>query len=120
MFARRLTLLEQIIQGVGIAAAIGIVDLVVRTHDRAGAGANCVSERPKVQLVHCLVICILADRFCDVVAIPLSFWGLSEVFLLVEDVVLSASDDTLTLDTLNGRCDQLYNISSFLAGNDIE
>ena len=48
--------LQKVVQGVRVGAPIAVVDLVVGTHDGAGACTNCVSKWPQVQLMHCYVV----------------------------------------------------------------
>lgn len=75
---------------------VAVVGLVIRAHDTAGTSTNSISERPDVELVEGDVVDIGRDGVGDVGT------SLSEVLLLVEDVVLSASNDTSILDTLDG------------------
>jgi hypothetical protein len=80
-------------------ATLRVVDLVVRAHDGTSAGTNGVRKWPKVQLVKSLVIDVRADR---VNLFALECTRRAEVLLLVQDVVLRASNDAGILDTLDG------------------
>jgi len=75
---------------------IAVIGLVVRAHDTASTSTNGISKRPNVKLVQSDVVDVGRDSIRDVRT------SLSEVFLLVENVVLGASNDTSILDTLDG------------------
>ena len=75
---------------------VAVVGLVVRAHDTASTGTNSISKRPDVKLVQSDVVDVGRDSIRDVRT------SLSEVLLLVEDVVLGASDNTSILDALDG------------------
>jgi len=51
--------LEDVVLEVGVLASVAVVDLVVRAHDRASAGADSIGERPYVKLVLIIVSRIL-------------------------------------------------------------
>jgi hypothetical protein len=75
---------------------VAVVGLVVRTHDTTSTSTNSISKRPDVKLVQSDIVDIGRDSIRDIRT------SLSEVLLLVEDVMLGASNDTSILDTHNG------------------
>jgi hypothetical protein len=75
---------------------VAVVGLVVRTHDTTSTSTNSISKGPDVKLVQSNIVNIGRDSIRDVRT------SLSEVLLLVEDVMLGASNDTSILDTHNG------------------
>jgi hypothetical protein len=75
---------------------VAVVGLVVRAHDTASAGTDSISEGPDVKLVQSDIVDVGRDSIRDVGT------SLSEVLLLVEDVVLGTSNNTGILDTLDG------------------
>src|SRR6202012_4729513 len=99
--------LEQLVKRVAIGAAIAVIDLVVRAHDGAHTGTDPIDKGPEIQLVHGLVIQVGADTLIDVIAIALRLARLAEMLLLVENVMLGASNDTSILNTLDGFREQL-------------
>jgi len=62
-------------------AGVGVVDLVVGTHDAADAGADGFGEGPEVEFVHCAVV----EVGCDTgeIGVTGGVTGLTEVFLFV-------------------------------------
>lgn len=56
--------------------------------------------------MHCFVINVGADTLRDVEPIIVSFRSLSEMLLLIANVVLGASHHTSILDALNGGGNQ--------------
>ena len=108
--------LEEVVLDVRVLARVGVVDLfsnqqstaeslpvlttylVVRAHDTGCSSTDSISKGPQVQLVHCNVINVGAERCLQVAR-----WrSLTEVLLFISDVVLCASHDASCLDTLNG------------------
>jgi len=55
--------------------------------------------------MHSHIIDVGAATLGDVIAVALGFWGLTEVLLLIQDVVLGASNDASILDAANCLCD---------------
>ena len=51
--------------------------------------------------MHCFVVNVGADTLCDVEPITVRFRSLSEMLLLIANVVLGASHHTSILDALN-------------------
>lgn len=117
-------ILQQIVEGVAILAAIAVVDsarkkipvvsdssntasdtlsnsLIVATHDRSCASPNSICERPQIQLVHRDIVQICRNRGSEIGR----RCTLSEVLLLVHDEMLCARHDAGILDTLNGLAD---------------
>lgn len=104
--------LEDVVLEVGVLASVAVVDLVVSAHDRASAGADSIGERPCVKLVLMIIsgilkYCLISTYQSDIVNVRgdgLADVGstLAEVFLLIADVVLGASNDTSLLNTLDG------------------
>jgi len=92
--------LENIIVEVAVLAGVRVIDLVVRAHNGASSSTDGISERPEVQLVESNVIDVGAGSFADIAARLIT--ALTEVFLLVENVMLSARNDTSVLNTLDG------------------
>ena len=74
---------------------VAVVSLVVRAHDTTSTGTDSISKRPDVELVQGDVVDVGRDSIRDVGT------SLSEVLLLVENVVLGASNDTSVLNTLD-------------------
>jgi hypothetical protein len=77
---------------------VAVISLVVRAHDTASTGTDSISKGPDVKLVQGDIVDIGRDSIRDVRT------SLSEVLLLVEDVMLGASNDTSILDTHDGLC----------------
>lgn len=94
--------LEDVVQEVGVLAAIAVINLVVGAHDSTGSSPDSVGERPEVQLVQSDIVNVGAQRLGDVDTEALGLGGLAEMLLLVENVVLGAGDDAGILDTLDG------------------
>jgi len=74
----------------GVLATIGVVDLLVRTHDRAGTSSYGISEWPKIEFMHGNVVDVGAQSLCDIKPVPLSFRDLSKTFLLIGNIMLRA------------------------------
>ena len=79
--------LEDVVRRPVVLTGVNALNLVVGTHDGANAGTHRVSKGPKIQLVERPVVDLDAD-------------GVPVVFLLVEDVVLCAGDDSAALNSL--------------------
>jgi hypothetical protein len=75
---------------------VAVVGLVVRAHDTTSTSTNSISKRPDIKLVQSDIVDIGRNSIRDVRT------SLSEVLLLVENVMLGASNDTSILDTHNG------------------
>jgi len=89
-----------------VLASVAVVDLVVTAHDGTSASADGIRKRPKVQFMEsCILllsVCsirvshvlayvdICADTFGYVESITKRFTSLSEMLLLVTDIMLSA------------------------------
>lgn len=119
-------ILEEVVHSIGVLAAIGVVDLVVRAHDGTGARPNGICKRPslvnhggsemgggggedvlpEVELVHGLVIQVGTKALGDVEAISSGLGCLTEVLLFVCDIVLCAGNDPSILDASDGGIDQ--------------
>ena len=93
-------ILEQMIKRIAVLTSIAIIDQIVRTHHRACARSNSIGKRPEIQLVHGLVVDVRAEWLTDREVVACCFGDLTEVFLLVADVVLRACDYTCVLNTL--------------------
>ena len=77
--------LQQVVKRVRVLAGVAVVDLVVAAHDARSPCADSICEWPQVELVKCHIINVGADRCCKIVR-----WrSLTEMLLLVEDVVLA-------------------------------
>jgi len=61
-----------------------------------------VQSLPKIELVHRLVIDVGAQRVCDLESRICCLGRLTEVFLLISDVVLSSGHDTGALNPFDG------------------
>ena len=73
----------------GVLAAVGVIDEVVRAHEGADSCADSVSEGPGVELVQGAVVHVGGEGLGDVVAVGAGcFGGLAEVLLFVGDPVL--------------------------------
>ena len=81
--------LQNTVQELGVLASVGVVELVVGTHERSDTGANCVGKWPCVQLVKCAVVHVRGERFSNIVAVADCLWSLTEVLLFVGQEVLS-------------------------------
>jgi hypothetical protein len=77
---------------------VAVVSLVVRAHDTASTGTDSISKGPDVKLVQSDIVDIGRDSIRDVRA------SLSEVLLLVENVMLGASNNTSILDAHDSLC----------------
>jgi hypothetical protein len=77
---------------------VAVIGLVVRAHDTAGTSTDSISKGPDVKLVQSDIVDIGRNSIRDVRT------SLSEMLLLVEDVMLGASNDTSILDTHDGLC----------------
>lgn len=73
-----------------VLASIAVVDLVVAAHDGTSASANGIRERPEIELVESGVIDVGTNAFSNVEAVSNCLRSLSEMFLLVSDVMLGA------------------------------
>lgn len=80
--------LKDTVHELRVLAAVRVVDLIVRTHERSDTGADCVSEWPCVELVQCAVVHVGGGGLGDVEAVAGGFAGLTEVLLLVGNPVL--------------------------------
>jgi hypothetical protein len=77
---------------------VAVVGLVVGAHDTSSTGTDSISKGPDVKLVQSDIVDVGRDSIRDVRA------SLSEVLLLVEDVMLGTSNDTSILDTHDSFC----------------
>jgi len=78
--------LQNVVLQVRVLAPLGVVDLIVRAHDRAGTSTNGIGKRPKVKFMEGFVIEIGADSINKTIFTKST--RRTEVLLFVQDVML--------------------------------
>jgi hypothetical protein len=74
--------LQDIVQELRVLTAVRVVDLVVRTHDRADTCAHSVRKGPHVKFMQRRIIDIRGDGVGYVPSVTCRFTDLAEVFLM--------------------------------------
>lgn len=77
--------LEETVESLGVAAAVGVVDLLVRAHDGANASLNGILEGPSVVLVHELVVDVGGEGGKTVLGLTEMLWKPQNVSKIAAD-----------------------------------